>query len=518
MTRLSIGRIARRLVPRSWTRADVAFFAVVFAMTAYASAVFWLPRCLSLQDYNQFLVFVRVALDIGDPSSPFHDTYALAPWFTPTSLPVHLTAVLSRVVPGGIETAGKILLSLQYIGLVGASLFLLRQIGWPRWCVVLIFPLIHSGWTFGGFFSYSTSIPWIVLGIALTIRWFRLRARGPGLAVAACLVVTLLWHGIAFFALGLAFAVLWLAARFPRWRDRVLAAVPAIPSLALFCVWQWSTFDPSKPHGAPPQFTDFWDAVEVFGWFGPEERGASAHGWALLLLVLLIQLSSNRLIPGRSPPSEARLFRVSNPMLLVGAAYVVAYFTLPRDLYHVEGFGNRFASLSLLCLVFTWRLPEGRALRAAAVGVMVAIGLVSTTNIARRMRDLGRRTNGASELIDRLERYDTLYYAPRDRGTTPEFVHALIELEQIATVRKGGLPNSSFAGYGYTYVRYVGGRNPMPGLSGTQGWSDAMKAFDYVLASEDEPIPSSKGFKLVAKNGAWSLYGVCGSHRFPKCD
>ena len=75
----------------------------------------------------------------------------------------------------------------QNVGLVAASVYLLRQLGRPRWAVVFLFPIIHSKWTVvGGYAAYATSFPILVLGWALTVRWFMRRDLGSGAALATC--------------------------------------------------------------------------------------------------------------------------------------------------------------------------------------------------------------------------------------------------------------------------------------------------------------------------------------------
>ena len=137
---------------RHLTPSDAAYAVLVLAMTFLAARVWWLSTIVPGQDYPQFLVFVRVARDYADPSSPFHGTYTLAPWFVPTSLPIQLTRVLSLPFGGSIESGAKLLLTLQNATLVAASAYLLRVLGRPRWAIVVLFPFVHSRWTvIGGF-------------------------------------------------------------------------------------------------------------------------------------------------------------------------------------------------------------------------------------------------------------------------------------------------------------------------------------------------------------------------------
>ena len=91
----------------------------------------------------------------------------------------------------------------------------------------------------------------------------------------------------------------------------------------------------------------------------------------------------------------------------------------------------------------------------------------------------------------------------------------MVELEQFSTVRHGGLPNSSFAGYGMNFVRYVRD-NPMPSLRGPPSQGPGMTSFDYVLTRVGQG-PGNPGFRLLDEKRNWQLYAVCGSKRFPVC-
>jgi hypothetical protein len=169
--------------------------------------------------------------------------------------------------------------------------------------------------------------------------------------------------------------------------------------------------------------------------------------------------------------------------------------------------------------MFAWNLPAPPVPRALVLAAVGAFAVWSLEDIAARFRAFSEETRGASALIDELGPRETLYYFS-NQGTSVNFGgpanKPTRELQQFATIRHGGLPNSSFAGYGVNYVSYVDGRNPMPGLSGPASWSHEMTKFDYVLTREGQG-PSDRRFPLVDKRQGWELYGVCGSSKFPTC-
>jgi hypothetical protein len=508
--------------PRLWRAPSVAdwvFAAAVALFTVLAARVWWLSKLLPGQDYTQFLVFVRAVRDLGDPASPFHGTYTTGPWFVPTSLPVHLTNLLSYLCGGSIESGGKLLLTLRDAGLVAAAIYLLKQLGRPRWAVALIFPLLDGPWSIvGGFASFDTAFPLVVLGWALIVRWFDRLDVGSAIALAAALCLTLLWHGIAYVQLGLAFAVLWLLWRAPSFGARLLAVVPCVPSLLQYALWVRSTFGSHAPSAHTLWATPLAAAESILDvvWVQVPERTVQALFLACVVGFGLLAGSGNIGAIGR----PSRMWIVRNPFVIVAAAYLLGYFVLPLYVGGVAGFSNRFAYPAALALVFGWNLPRGRAARGLVVVGVLGLSAWLLTDLADRFRAFASRTDGASELLDRMGPRETLYYYPGpDAGSAPEFYSpnkALQELQQFATARHGGLPNSSFAGYGYTYVRYVNGQNPMPGLTGPPVWSPAMTRFDYVLVRGTNALGDRRFPKIDSRPG-WELHGVCGSHRFPTC-
>jgi hypothetical protein len=498
---------------------DVLYAAMVLGFAGAAARVWWLSAIVPAMDYPQFLVFVRAAQDWADPSSPFHGTYSVGPWFMPTSLPVQLTSALSVLCGHSIEVAGKVLLCAHDVGLVAASMYLLRTLGRSRWAIALVFPLIHSRWALvGGYVVFSTAMPLIVLGWALTVRWLRHLGAASGVALAACLCATLLWHGIGFAVLGIGSGVLWLLWRAPTAGARARSVVPAIPALALFAAWWSTTFGDPARRAAPPTWMAPADAAEsLVEYVWASVPHATAQAWVLAGIVALGLVASTTNV-GASRAAAA-MWRVRNPLLFVLLAYLTAYVVLPIQMNRVEGVSNRFAYPAVLAFVFAWNLPGGRVARGVVLASILGLSAYQLRDITQRFRAFDEDTRGASALIDRIGPRATLYHFPADRGVSKDFAAAhvpLRELQQYATVRHGGLPNSSFAGYGINYVSYVGGRNPMPGLSGPPRWSPEMARFDYVLVRSGQ-APQDARFRQVDAASGWELYAVCGSARLPEC-
>jgi hypothetical protein len=505
-------------LPR-YSTSDVLYVgALVFFAWATAS-VWWLSTIVPGMDYPQFLVFVRAVLDCGNPASPFHGTYSVGPWFMPTSLPVELTAALSRILGGSVEAAGRLLLGAHDVGLILASAYLLKLLGRPRWAVVLVIPLVHSRWALvGGYFVFSTCIPLVVLGWALTVRWLQRLDAASGVAMGICLCATLLWHGIGFTVLGMGVAVLWSLWRAPSVRARALSVAPCLPALLLAAMWWTTTFVGGPAQGSGSTWRAPAEAIEAV----PEYTWASvphATAWAWTLAAIVVAgLVASKAQVGATVGLSA-MWRVGNPFLVLVIAYFLAYIALPLNGNKVEGISTRFAYPALLAFVFAWSLPRPPFARGVVLTAILGFSVAQLADLRDRFRAFHEDTKGASALMDRLGPHETLYYFPTDRGVARDFAPGhvpLRELQQYATARHGGLPNSSFAGYGINYVSYVGGRNPMPGITGPPRKMPGMQSFDYVLVRTGQ-APQEPSFTRVAAEAGWELYGVCGSHRFPDC-
>ena len=507
--------------PLSPTGSDTLFAVVVLAFTFAAARVWTLSKIVPGMDYPQFLLFVRALQDHGNPASPYHGTYTVGPWFMPTSLPVNFTSWLSYLCGGSIEAGGKLLLILQNVSLVAVTLYLLKILGRNRWGVLLLFPLIHSVWTVvGGYAAYSTSLPLNILAWALTVRWLERRDVRSGVALAVCLCANLLWHGVGFAQAGIGFATLWAVWRAPSWRSRLVSVVPTLPCLAQCAAWIASTFSAKAARGTPPGWPEPWDASErifEYVWASVPHYQIRALALALIVGVGLLLCPTNL---GNSGPA-ARIWRVRNPFLVLSLVYLASYYVFPFYLFQVEGVSCRFSYISALAFIFAWGLPSGRAARGVVLAAVGAFGAWCLADITVRFRDFEAYTRGASDLMDRVGQQETLYCNAPDRGEGPDFAgptnKPFRELQQYASIRQGGLPNSSFAGYnGANYIRYVDNRNPMPGISGPPRASPEMTKFDYVLAYKGQ-APQGKAFTFVASREGWDLYGVCGSARFPTC-
>ncbi len=489
------------------------FFAVFASLTILGALPFWLTQILPMQDYPAFLLFARAFADYRAPGSPFAGAYTTGFPLSPLVLPLLLTRGIALF--SSLETAGRVLWTLYAVGLPVASLHLLGVLRRDAWSVLLVFPLVISYWVVGGFFAFATGMPLLLLGLAASVRWLEAPTRRRGLVLAAILVAAFLWHALIFAQLGLDLGILWLLhrAESPRARGRALA--PMVPAMVIFAAWMMAAVEGRSPGRKPLVWPPFLDnATHFFAYLGPLPQAA---GVATLFALMLAVGAAATSAP---TTSASPAFRVKRPFTWLAIAAALGYAVLPSTCFGVEGINNRQPYFAALLFVFGWSLPARRGARAlllGAVGLASAMGLV---HLAGRFAAFDRETAGASRLIDRVGPGDALL-APIDRASTISFPEKpLIALDLYSSIRHGGLPNASFAGYEINFIRYVNNQNPMPGLS-TYGWqgSPGLTKFDYVLlrGSAGGSMEHDGALRLVARDGEFALFAVCDGGAHPVC-
>jgi hypothetical protein len=473
---------------------------LVGGLTALAVAPFFRTHLLPLQDYPQMLLLARAFGDATDPSSPFHGAYERGFLLAPLLLPILLLRALGAFL--GLEGAGRLLWAAYVGGLVLATLRLLRVLGRARWAALLLFPIVLSYWVAGGCFAYATAAPLVVLGLSIGVEHLDVPTRGRAIALGAVACALHLWHSIALAELGLAFGVLWLLRRFPSHRARALAVAPFAPAFALFVAWLaisprgtaggganvWPTFQESAPR-----------FLDTIGPITPEAGGAT--------MLFALVLAAGAAMRPASGPGEDGGYRVASPFAWV-ALVAAAYFVLPTSVRGVEGIANRLPWFAALMLVFGYGLPTAPRLRPAFLAAVAVLGGFDLVALGRRFAAFDAETIGASRLLDRVGPRESVL-APLQKYATAAFpspARPLAGVDLYASVRHGGLPDSSFAGYPMNLVRYVDGKNPMPGIGVHLTTRAGLERFAWVLYRGDRPIgalhPSIEPF---ADDGEWHL-------------
>ena len=494
--------------------AERLFYPVVVALTILAVAPFWLTHLLPMQDYPQMLVLARAYGDCHDPSSPFFGTYTTGFPLSPLLLPILLLRALGALA--GLETAGRVMWTLYAVGLPAASIHLLDVLGRDRWAVLLVFPIALSSWVIGGFFAFATAAPLFVLGLALAVRWLEAPTWRRGAALSLLLCALHLWHSLAFAQLLLDFGVLWLLHRAGSTRARLLALWPTAPALVMFAVWMRVTIIGRASAPKPLLWLPFADnATHFLDFVEPAVPVATRAAMLVASLVL-----AGALVRSRAPaPAAPRPFGLQSPFALLAAIAVVSYMVLPTDGLGVQGINTRQPWIAALLLVFAFRLPSVPALRVALLAVVGVAGALVLGDLARRFVAFDRESAGASRLVDRLGPGETLLSPLRGGASASIPGKPLAALELYASIRHGVLPSSSFAGYDVNLIRYVGDKNPMPGLIVSWLGSPDLVRYDHVLlrGSNAGLAAHPELIRPEATDGEWTLYAVCGGKALPRC-
>ena len=495
-------------------RQSRALFLVVFTLlTGLSAAPFWLTQLLPMQDYPHFLLFARAFGDCHVPGSPFHGTYTTGFPLSPLLLPILLTRAIARF--SSFETAGRVIWTLYAVGLPLASLHLLRVLRRDPWCVLLVFPLVISYWVIGGFFAFATGMPLLLLGLAASVRWLEAPSPRRGAALAAIVAATFLWHALVFAQLGLDFALLWWLHRPESGRARLRALAPFAPAIALFAAWTMASIHGRAPGHKAPVWPPFLDNATRFFTYVVPLREATGVAFLLVLFLAMGAAATSAASPAASPS-----FRVKSPFTWLSIVSAAAYALLPGECFGVEGINNRQPYLAALLFVFGWSLPARRLPRALLLGGLTVASALGLVHLGQRFAAFDRETAGASRLLDRAGPGEPLL-APLDRVSTGAFPEKpLAALDLYAAIRHGSLPNASFAGYEINLVRYANNANPMPGLMrGAWQRSPGLKRFSYVLlrASFGSAIERDGTLQLVAKDGEFALFAVCGTGSPPRC-
>jgi len=486
------------------------------ALTALAIVPFWLTRILPMQDYPHHLLFARALMSYRDPSSPFFGAYTLGFPIAPITLPLFLLRGLGALF--GIENAGKIIWSLSVLLLPVAAIDLLRVLRRDIGAALLVYPLLFSYWLIGGFFAFATGMPLLLFGLGAALRHFEAPSLRRGITLGALACALFLWHALLFAQLMLDVGILWILLRGGSIREKLRKLAPLVPSLALIAIWMLAVIQGRSPGKKPAAWPPFFEnAGHFFDYIGP----ILPEGTGIILLFALVVAVAAMFGKPEAPlADEIPIYRVKNPFAWLVLGSAICYLVLPSTCFGVEGIQNRQAYLAALLFVFAWNVPSAPKARALVLSVLGLGSALWLSHIGRRFAVFNQETAGASRLIDRLGPGNTLLASLSDVSTRSFPGKPLVALDLYASVRHGGLPNASFAGYDINVIRYVGDKNPMPGISGRWAGHPELSKFDYLLVRA--PLPpnaaQANGVNLVASDGGFWLYGICGSRAFPDCE
>lgn len=429
-------------------------------LTVVVVAPVWLVAHPPLQDYPYHLARAQILAQYDDPELAYAETFTVSAYPAPYVLADWLTAGLGRLLAGagGVETAGKIVLSL-YLGLFPWSLiYLARSIDPEGGVAGLLGFLLVYNWHFHmGFVSYVLSLPAALFALGW---WWRGRGAADGGSwrrtggLALLVLATYLLHVYAFGVLGF---VLVLSALAEGWRSgraaaaarllgRTLAAfVPALALLAgavarnvgrsqgdegpLLMLYGNLKRKALLAVGALPSFDLVWETA-LFAAGVAAVVALAGAAWRL----------------GRRPRPAERA------CLGVAAALVVLYLLLPDHLGRVFFVSNRVPLFVLLLVVAALPVPglrdggegarRGRKSRTAAAVLLSVLALLHAGSLALRYQRIDRA----------LADYDAAL------ATLPAGARVAFRADRAAMTEGRIAPAALFGGY--HYLRAPGSRIP----------------------------------------------------------
>ena len=192
----------------------------------FAVLPLWVSRHLPMVDLPQHLHLISVLHRIDDPTTIYPKLFAVRTELTPYLGYYYAVSFLNWLLP--IEAANKLFLSVYVIGMQLSLAFLLRSLGRPSWPSLLTLPFAYGDSFAWGFVNYCSALPLAFVSCGLLVRSIADPSRRKvwALALAATLVLTLLFHVQVFAFVALAFVGLLLTTRAPEDRDTVSSFGP----------------------------------------------------------------------------------------------------------------------------------------------------------------------------------------------------------------------------------------------------------------------------------------------------
>ncbi len=508
---------------RQLSAGDALWLGVVTIYGVLVVLPWWSTTILPLMDYPMLLSFVRILQDYDDASSPMYGVYSLGPPISPLVLPLLVTGVLSKL--GSIELGGRLLWTAYAIALPLSAYFLTRTLRLSQWNVVWVFPLVFSKWVSSGFFGFTTGLPLVLLCYGLAIRWLHRSTRTHGAALSFSILGVTLWHALLMAQTLLGVFIIWLCWRAPSAGKRWTVLWPALPGVALFVGWFISVFTAPRPvSGSAPKFVystlaESLNTELFFSRLLMLYPGAEVFAKLLVFVGITMLVLGPREAQKLEPDAPTQGWRKTNPIAIVAWVSVGCFFALPAHALGVEVVSQRFGWVGVVLAGVAWRWPAHRRLKTVAVCAVVGLGMGYVTDVRQRFQAFHQETAGASRLIDSIPPHASLI-APISNLETKSFRNKPIrEIQQYATVRKGGLPTTSFAGYSVNYVRYAG-EKPRPELFARNFLAHPrLPEFDFVLLQRPHPAAErSRRLRLLREDGGWRLFAICGSRAHPSCE
>jgi hypothetical protein len=462
---------------------------------------------LPLLDWPEHLAIASILRHYGDPTWQFEETFEIDPRPLPYGLFHATTALLGLVLP--IPLAGRLVLAIYVIGTPLALREVLRAFGRDERLAWFAVPLVYNRLFFMGFVPFLLGVPFWLLTVAATERWFGmpppppLRGTSPspgggGMKAGLLAVLGYFAHGYAALAILGSIAVLAAVHRPP-----IRKLIAFVPFVALFAWWVGTIVLHTDANLA--QDVDVpWQREEVH-WLWPSQalarvpdhlfevrEGAFDETVAVLLIGLVGLLVALR---------RGRLDRFDLLAALLGLSYFVAPYGYGVNLYMSP---RNLLLFAFVAVAFAGAAPFAGARRWLLVPIAVLCALLPAWHVGtfrEFQRDAGdiraiARHAGPGRTLGLI--YENGKGEPWAEGVYHHFACWF-------QVYEGGDVSPSFVGFPNVPVRYREGLRPAQPVE----WQPEtfrpevhLPFYDHLLVRGR--VPPDVG-TVVFSDGEWSL-------------
>ncbi|MDF1561484.1 MAG: hypothetical protein P1V51_00490 [Deltaproteobacteria bacterium] len=491
-----LGSFAREITELLPSRREALILA---ALTSPYLLVLWGVGYPIMQDLSGHLEVAHLLRELLGGNAFYAEYYRIQPWPWPNSAGVLLLAGLEGLVAP--MTAAKLLLSgYLFFWTFALAAFAKSLKLSPLTALLGICAALDYNWT-AGFFNWLLAKPFVLLVLALAIRYATERRRSQGIWVAALLCLTFVFHGMVWgYALGMAALTLvfWGEGR-QRWRSLWVLA-PSFGMMLPYLLSERTTERMSNQtlwFGPDQGFSHLWDYLGQLGSSNTDELA-----WLIPLLLLA-------LAPLATLHDDWRRRRRTYLLLVIGGL-MVTYLFGPMNVPDVSIISVRhlvYVWAMVICLpAIEWR----RTFTVAAVAALLLAGTVHALGLRSSYLEFeARDMEGFRELIAQIpeERFLAVQY---DSATSSFGRHAAAwHWPKHYTIEGGGLTNDSFAFRRTTFVT-LKSEEGKARLTHSYLGADAAEYWDYLLVRTAgsprnrrmiEPLTDP-----VGRAGTWRLY------------
>jgi hypothetical protein len=478
------------------------------ALAVFVTAPAWIVRHPPIQDLPFHLATLRVIHNLHDPAYGFDKDYYVDVLHTEYVLYYLVGSALSYVL--GVYRANIALMC----GYLGGTVLALREVllalRKDERLVLFVVPLLVNVMFVMGLLPYMLGVPFMLWGLALTIRYFEDPTRERALALGAVSLALFYSHILPYAVFGIGFAAL-----FP-WtkpREWVRAAVPVVPSVLLAGMWVLGSdagLRALHALGGKQAATPLTNPGASFTQWSIEVWGDSSDQVLFFGLVLLALLAV-----GLSGGDADRTKRIARGYVLVPIACFALYLTTGEELGIVWLFSQRFPILALMSAIPLLRMPKGGR-GVVVTSAAVALGAMSIVNTCQHFIQFEREEVGdIDDAIAAMEPNKHVAGLIFDKASQVVHYAPFLHYVSYYQLEKGGVVEFSYASFPHWPVRFKPGRFPPPGGPLRLRWEwtpeqvgidELMQYYDYVLTRGQGFRPPPGTYHVKWRGDRWTVW------------